>query len=501
MEIKARQGSLSDIECDVIIVNLFEGVKTPGGATGAVDKALGGIISEYVVGKDDFKGKLGSTYIIPTYGKIPANKVLLIGLGKAEEFNLNTVREVASKAVKKATSVLKAKKIVSILHGAGTAGLSPFDCAQMITEGTMLGAYNFSKYKSKDENSEEQKSEKIDSFEIVEIDSSKIDNINKGIQKGKTIACAVNFARDLINEPAVYATPSKLAEVAMSLSDIDCKILEEEQIEKMGMGAYLAVARGSSEPLKFIHMTYKPAGALKKRIAIIGKGVTFDSGGLNLKPGNSMLNMKDDMSGSAAVIAIMKALKDLKPNVEVHGIIAACENMISGNAYKPGDVLKAMNGKTIEVDNTDAEGRLTLADALAYAVDLKVDQIIDMATLTGACVVALGSMASGIMGNNQELIDSLIKAGDNGGERLWQLPMYKEYMDALKSDIADFKNSGGREAGASVAGVFLKEFVSDTPWAHIDIAGPAFLEKEIRELSKGGSGAGVRTLINYLLQI
>jgi len=499
MEIKSRQGSLTDIECDVLIVNLFEGVKNPGGATGAVDKALGNIISEYVIGKDSFKGKLGDTYVIPTYGKIPASKVLLIGLGKAEEFNLNTIREVAAKAIKKAISFLKAQKVASILHGAGTAGLDAFDCAQMITEGTMIGAYKFSKYKSKDEKEENKE---LELFEIVELDSSKINNIDKGIQKAKIIATAANLARDLVNEPAAYATPSKLAEVALSISGIECKVLEEEQVEKMGMGAYMAVARGSSEPLKFIHMTYRPNGTPKKRIAIIGKGITFDSGGLNLKPGNSMLSMKDDMSGAAAVIATMKALKELKPNIEVHGIIASCENMISGNAYKPGDVLKAMNGKTIEVDNTDAEGRLTLADALCYAVDLKVDHIIDLATLTGACVVALGSMASGIMGNNQELIDSLIKSADKGGERFWQLPMYKEYMESLKSDIADFKNAGGREAGSSVAGMFLKEFVPDEiPWAHTDIAGPAFLDKEIKELSKGASGVAVRTLINHVLSI
>lgn len=496
MEIKSKQASLADVDCDAIILNLFEGVKTPCGATGAVDKALGNIISEYVISKDDFKGKMGETYVIPTYGKIPAKKVILIGLGKQEDFNLNVLREVAAKAVKKAVSFLKAKKVASILHGAGTTGLEAFDCAQMIAEGTLIGAYEFSKYKTKDSN------KSLESFEIVEIDSAKIADVNKGIQQGKIIAESVNYARNLINEPAVYATPSKLAEEALNLPGIECKILEEEQVKKMGMGAYIAVAKGSVEPLKFIHMIYRASGAGKKRIAIIGKGITFDSGGLNLKPGGSMANMKDDMSGAAAVIATMKALKALKPNVEVHGIIAACENMIGGNAYKPGDILKAMNGKTIEVDNTDAEGRLTLADALCYAVDLKADAIIDLATLTGACVVALGSMASGIMGNNQELIDNIIKYGDKGGERFWQLPMYSEYMDSLKSDIADFKNSGGREAGSSVAGMFLKEFVPDeTAWAHLDIAGPAFLDREIKELSKGASGVGVRTLINYILSL
>ena len=497
MEIKVRQGSITEIECDVIIVNLFEGFKSTAGSTGTVDEALGGIISKYAIEQDDFKGKLGETYIIPTYGKIPAHKVLLVGSGKPEDFSLNKVREVASKAIRKSIAVLKAKKVCTVLHGVGTASLDPFDSAQMITEGTLLGAYKFSKYKSK---KEDAPNAEIESFEIVEIDSSIIESIDKGIKMGRIIAESTNFARDLVNEPAEVATPMMLAETAMALEGIQTTVMQEDEIRNFGMGAFLAVARGSSQPPRFIHMVYKPKNAVKK-IAIIGKGVTFDSGGLDIKPSASMLNMKDDMSGAAAVISIMKALPELNLEVEVHGIIASCENMPGGKAFKPGDVLKAMNGKTIEVDNTDAEGRLTLADALCFAESLKPDQIVDMATLTGACMVALGYLASGIMGNNQELVNSLIKSADTAGERFWQLPMYEEYFEGLKSDIADFKNSGSRWAGASSAGLFLKEFVKDIPWAHIDIAGPAMLDKEIKELSKGPSGAGVRALINYLLTV
>ena len=266
----------------------------------------------------------------------------------------------------------------------------------------------------------------------------------------------------------------------------------------MGMGAFLGVARGSSQPPKFIHMRYKPSKPLRK-IAIIGKGICFDSGGLDLKPPSSMLNMKDDMSAAAAVLAVMNVLKELKPNVEIHALIAACENMPGASAYKPGDILTAKNGKTIEVDNTDAEGRLTLADALCYACDLDVDEIVDLATLTGACVVALGNVASGIMGNSQSLIDKLIKCGAAGGERLWQMPMYEEYKDSLKSDIADMKNTGSRYAGTQTAALFLQNFVKKTRWAHIDIAGTAFLDKPVNELKKGATGAGVRTLLNYIL--
>ncbi|OGI01867.1 MAG: hypothetical protein A2104_05150, partial [Candidatus Melainabacteria bacterium GWF2_32_7] len=414
MEIKVKQASLTDISCDVLVVNLFENTKIPGGATGAINEALDNMISSYVIEKEGFKGKLNEIYIIPTYGKIPADKVLLIGLGKSEDFSLNKIREVASTAIRKIKS-LKAKNVCTILHGAGIAGLNPFDCAQMITEGTILGSYKFSKYKSKKEETEENP--EIEKFEIVELETSKINDIEKGIEKGQIIANATNFARDMINEPPAIVTPTKLAEIAQSIEGIECTIIEKEEAEKLGMGAFIAVARGSAQPPKFIHMIYRPKEQTKKKIAIIGKGVTFDSGGLDIKPASSMVHMKDDMSGAAAVIAVMSILPKLNPQVEVHGLVAACENMPGGHAYKPDDILKAMNGKTIEVDNTDAEGRLTLADAICYAVNLKVDQIIDIATLTGACLVALGRMASGIMGNNQDLINNLIKSADIGGER------------------------------------------------------------------------------------
>ena len=261
----------------------------------------------------------------------------------------------------------------------------------------------------------------------------------------------------------------------------------------------MAVGRGSSEAPKFIHMKYTCENP-KKKIALVGKGITFDSGGLDIKPASSMLTMKDDMSGAACVLGIMSIIKELHPQVEVHGIIAACENMPGCSAYKPGDILTAKNGKTIEVDNTDAEGRLTLADALCYACELGVDEVIDIATLTGACMVALGSQAAGIMGNDGEMVQNLIKTAENNGERFWELPLWDEFGDSLKSDIADMKNTGSRWGGASTAGVFLKKFVKDVKWAHIDIAGVAFLEKSHKELCAGASGAGVRTLLNYILE-
>jgi len=499
MELKVKNDSLTNVSCDVLVINLFEGVKTLAGGTGAVDKALNNLISSYAIEKEKFKGKLNEIYVLPTYGKMLADKVLVVGLGKPEEFNLNKIREISAKVIKK-TKSLNAKKVCTILHGAGIAGLDACECARMVTEGAVIGDYEFTKYKSKDENNENNKKE-IEILEIVELDSSKLESIERGLEKGKIIAEALNFARNLVNEPPCETTPSRLAEVAASIEGIECKIFEKEEIKKMEMGAFLAVAKGSSKPPRFIHMIYKPSVEAKKKIALVGKGITFDSGGLDLKPASSMRQMKDDMSGSAITLAVMKAIVLLKPAVEVHGIIAACENMPGSEAYKPGDILKAKNGKTIEIDNTDAEGRLTLADALCYATELKVDEIIDIATLTGACVVALGQIASGIMGNNQELIDKLINSAEKGGERFWQLPLYDEHKDDIKSDIADIKNAGSRYAGASTAGIFLKEFVGDTKWAHIDIAGPAFIDKEYKELSKGATAAGMRALINYILSI
>ncbi len=495
IEISVSKGLLEETPANVLVLNLFEGVKIPAGATGAIDIALDGLISKFIIAKEGFDGKFGKMYLLPTYGKIAAEKVLLVGLGKNKDFTPNRLRELSAKIIKKCRKMGNAKKVISVLHGAGIGGYDPEICARMITEGTLIGSYSFDKYKT------EKSSKKVDEFVIVDMVEENCKKAKAGIKKGKIIGSALNFARDLSNEQPAYATPSKLAEIAQSFKDLDVKVYDKEEIEKMGMGAFLGVARGSSQPPKFIHMHYKGSNQklIQRKIAIIGKGICFDSGGLDIKPPSSMLNMKDDMSGAAAVLGVMSVLKDLKPNCEVHGIIAACENMPGCSAYKPGDVLTAKNGKTIEVDNTDAEGRLTLADALCYACELDVDEVIDIATLTGACVVALGSAASGIMGNHQPTIDKLIKCANSGGEKMWQLPMFDEYKESLQSDVADMRNTGSRMGGAQIAGIFLQNFVKKVHWAHIDVAGTAFLDKPQNEFPKGATGAGVRTLINYLM--
>ncbi len=463
MEIKVSENVFAN-PCEVLVVSKFEGENT------SVELA-----NKFAVEKDGFEGKFGETYLIHTLGQITADKVLVLGLGKREEFNENKMREAVAKAVKKLHQI-KAKNASFDLE-------VNTDYGKSAALGAMIADYAFDKYKTK-------KAHHLEEITFAKCSEGEI-------AKGVIFANAMKLTRDLANEPAQFATPSKLAEVAWNLEGIKTRVYEKEEIENMGMGAYLAVGQGSVQPPKFIHMKYSGNNP-KKKIALVGKGICFDSGGLDIKPAASMLTMRDDMSGAACVLGVMSALTKLQPEIEVHGIIAACENMPSGNSYKPGDILTAKNGKTIEVDNTDAEGRLTLADALCYACELGVDEVIDIATLTGACLVALGSVASGIMGNDKEMINRVIETAEKSGEIYWELPMFSEYFNGLKSDIADMKNTGSRYGGASAAGVFLQEFVKDVKWCHIDIAGTAFLEKPQKEFIAGASGAGVRTLLNYV---
>ena len=465
MEIKVVENAKT-VEADILVITMFEGGKTSSD-----------LANKYAVEEDDFKGKFGETYLLHTYGKEPYRKILILGLGKKEEFNPNKLREAVAKAIKKSMQMF-AKKVSFYFEEID------FDYSEQFAMGALIADYSFDKYKS------EKKDNKINEV-FVQANTDEI-------KKAEKIAAAMAFARNLANEPAEFATPSELASIAND-TGLETKIYNREECEKMGMGAFLAVGRGSAEEPKFIHMKYSVPNP-KKRIAIIGKGICFDSGGLDIKPASSMVTMKDDMSGAACVLGIMSIIKEFNPQVEVHGIIAACENMPGGKAYKPGDILTAKNGKTIEVDNTDAEGRLTLADALCYACELGVDEVIDLATLTGACMVALGSEAAGIMGNDEELVKNLIETADRNGEKFWQLPLWEEYFEGLKSDVADMKNSGARWGGASSAGMFLKQFVKDVKWAHIDIAGTAFLDKPHKELIKGAAGAGVRTLLHYILE-
>ncbi len=457
--------NLREQKCDVLVINMFEGEKTSQE-----------LANKYALDEDNFKGKFKNTYLLQTYDKIPARKILVIGMGKKDEMSLDRAREIGAKVTNKIKSIHA--KTVAIDFD------EMEDYIGAIAEGLLIGDYKFDKYKS-----DKKEEKEVEVFLNIE---------EADLQYAEIAISAMNMARNLANEPAAIITPTKLAEIAQSL-DLSTTVYSGYELEDMNMGAFTAVAKGSSEEPKFIHIKYVPKNP-KKKVAIIGKGITFDAGGLDLKPASSMLTMRDDMSGAACVLAVMSKVKELNADIEVHGIIAACENMPGCSAYKPGDILTARNGKTIEVDNTDAEGRLTLADALCFACELGVDEVIDIATLTGACMVALGTQAAAIMGNDEELIDNLIDAAEDAGERYWPLPMYDEYKDSLKSEIADMKNTGSRWGGASTAGLFLENFVKpEQKWAHIDIAGVAFLDSAQKYFIKGATGAGVRALLTYLL--
>lgn len=509
MQVQAIQGDITQFKADAIIVNLFEGVTTPDGGTGAVDQALGGILSqELQASAKTFKGKLGETLVLPTYGKLPARFVIIVGLGKQEDLKAFQLRRASAAAIR-ACQKLKIKSAGTLLNGAGIGGYDSEAAARLLAEGALLGSYQFTKRKSaktSEENSEASSTK--DNFEtltIVEQSGDKLPAIEAGIRFANAIAQNTNLARDWVNDSANYVTPTFLKEQAEQIPGLTCKVLDFEQIKKLGMGAFELVAQGTEQPTYLIHLAYKPQGEAKKKVALVGKGVTFDSGGLSLKPAASMELMKMDMAGAAAVIATLKAIAELGDlPVEVHGFVPTCENMPSGRSSKPGDIVTAMNGKTIEVNNTDAEGRLILCDALTYAQkETNPDELLDLATLTGACLVALGKVAGGIMGTNDDLIDRVRKAGDHAGEKHWPLPLYDEYKSFLKSDVADMINAGAKgEAGSSAGGMFLKEFVDkNRAWAHLDIAGPAWITSEVPEVPKGGTGFAVRTLLYYLYNL
>ena len=539
MEIRVEQGDIARYPTDAIVVNLFDGVRRPGGGTGAVDSALDGAISR-VIRDGDCRGKENEFTLIHSLGKIPSPRVLVAGLGKAESFTLDKVRAVAAGAARYLRR-RRCKTIATITHGAGIAGLDPEACAQAIVEGTLLGLYTFDRHK-KPKTDETEVRELV----LVEFDPSRIDALRRGVERGVALAEAANFARDLSNEPGNFLTPTDLADRASALAEetgLECTVQDQPWMEEQGMGALLGVAKGSHQPPKFIVLRYRGRQSLAIRkllrqlkeasaegkqaeakrirtelrtehgyyisrqpakpthLVLVGKGITFDTGGISIKPAAGMEEMKGDMSGGAAVIAAMGAIARLKPAINVTAIVPATENMPGGSATKPGDVLRTMSGKTIEVINTDAEGRLILADGLAYARKLRPTFIVDVATLTGAISIALGNVAMGAMTNHEPLYARVQRAAVAAGEKVWQLPMFDEYKEQIKSQVADMKNVGGRGAGSITAAFLLKEFVGDTPWVHIDMAGVDFYSQEKGITVKGASGIPVRTLVHLAFNL
>ena len=489
MKITATHGEIQNRKDEALVINLFQGTKRPGGSTGAVDKALGGLIRRAIT-DGDFVGKRNETLLLYTHGRIPTSRVLVVGLGEQKAFDIEAARQAAGTAARKLQN-LGIKSASTILHGAGSAGLDVEISAEATAEASMLACYAFNHYRTT-----KDKTARLQTLTIVEFDKSKITAARRGIRMGQAIASATSLARDLANHPGNTATPTYLAQEARKIArnrNLFCQVIDEKGMARLGMGALLGVAQGSEEPARFIVLEYNKAKR-GKPLVFVGKGVTFDSGGISIKPGANMADMKFDMCGAAAVIGAMQAIADLKIPQYVVGLIPATENLLDGKSVKPGDVLTTLTGKTIEIDNTDAEGRLILADALGYAQRYKPAAIIDLATLTGACVIALGAHAAGMLGNDDELKNRVDIAGNKTAERVWSLPLWDEYRDQIKSSVADMKNTGGRAGGAITAAALLEEFVGDSPWVHLDIAGTAWSSREKPYIPKGGVGFGVRLL-------
>jgi leucyl aminopeptidase len=456
----------------------------------ALDTALGGQLRA-ILTEERFRGKPGQTATITTLGKIGARRVILLGVGSDPESDQASARALRCAGTAGRLAVRCSAKTMALAFPGIT---NASDLLQPLAEGVLLGTYAFDRYFDKDDRvpvllSDVQFCVKADTVSATE-----------SFKRAQNTAAAVINARDMVNEPAEVMTPTRMAEIATEIAQrgsMQIQVLDRDACEKEGMGLYLAVGRGSVQPPKFIHMTYKHATP-KKRIVLVGKGVTFDSGGHSLKPSDGMLDMKTDMAGAAAVISSMQAIAAEQLQLEVHAIAACCENMLSGSAYRLGDIFRSRAGKTVEINNTDAEGRLTLADALSFGVDLKPDQIFDFATLTGAIVVALGNQTAGVMTNTEALRESFLAAASATGEPMWPMPLPPRLKEQLKSEVADMKNTGERWGGALTAGLFLKEFVGDTPWVHVDLAGPSRADKDYGHVSRGGSGYAVATILNYL---
>jgi len=493
MNIKVKKTGLDVAKCSVLILGCFENAH---GLNLRKNENVTGFCQPYFDSKD-FCGKKGESLLLYTNGQLKAQRLLLLGLGSLDDFSLLQLKQTIGAGAKQVTA--KNLEEISVgLESFLTEKASATDVVKSIVEGISIGTYAYEKYINK------KKSVNLREVTIFVPSELPEKDLRKTAQQSKIIAEAVNFTRDLQNHPGNWLTPTRLANISKKVCKelgLKCKVLEKPDISKLKMGALLGVAQGSKQPPKVIVLEHRPEKikTTGKPIVFVGKGVTFDSGGISLKPAASMEEMKFDMSGAAAVLGAMKAVAQIKLPVHVVGIIPTVENLPSGSSMKPGDILTASSGTTIEVVNTDAEGRLILADALAYAKKFKPQVVIDLATLTGACVVAFGHRVSGMMGNDQPLMDDVKAAGEVSGDRVWQLPLWDDYYEDIKSDYADIKNSGGRWGGAITAAAFLGTFTKDFSWAHIDIAGTAWNEEKTDYLPKGGTGVGVRLLVEYLL--
>ena len=499
VQIECAKQPLVEINASCLVVTCDEsefGEARAAGKINEIDAALGGEVRK-LAEAEKFLGKKGQTLSLTTLGRLPSARVVLLGLGPKADLAVNDLRSAAGRAMKLANG-FGGQSLAFVLPSALASSSQAVAATQAAAEGALLGAYRFDKYLAEDKRTIPT----VMAVTLVGAEAAS-DLLSSALQRAQNTARAVGQARDLVNEPAMAMTPSLLAAVAENLAKeagLEVTVLGLPECQKENMGLFLAVARGSVEPPRFIHLVHRPPNPVK-RVVLVGKGVTFDSGGLSLKPNDGMLDMKVDMAGSAAVICAMAAIAAEKLPIEVHALAACTENMPSGSAYRLGDVLRSKAGKTVEINNTDAEGRLTLADAITYGLALKPDQIFDFATLTGACVVALGPHIAGVMSNNKALADAWLDAAKEAGEEMWQLPLPERLQDMLRSEVADMRNTGERWGGALTAGLFLKAFVGETPWVHVDIAGPATSDKDSGHNIKGGTGFAVATILTYLRRL
>lgn len=494
MKIAVKSGKVDKIRAELTILGRFEDEKSMAPSLARLDKSLKGIVKESIDSKE-FKGKPNEILLLHTIGLVPARRLMLVGLGKKGEFRLDTLRKAMSTAARRGNAI----HVKSIMIGLEIDKIRDHpveNLARATVEGLLLGLYRFGDY-----NSGENDAVEVESVQLVVEDPKSLRAVGKGVKEGQIIGESVNLSRDLNNTPGNKATPEYLANQARSIArrcGLACNVMNHRELEKRKMGAILAVGGGSGRKPRLIVLQHKGGGRAGEKVVLVGKGVTFDSGGISIKPGADMDKMKYDKSGAVVVMGVMSAVARLGIPLNVIGIIPAAENLPSGTAYRPGDILETYSGKTVEVINTDAEGRLIMADALSFGLKYKPSAMIDIATLTGACVIALGSLAAGLMGNNDDLQAELVESGERTGERLWRLPLWDEYREFLKSEHAEIKNVGGREGSVITAGKFLQDFVEDVPWAHIDIAGTSWSDKGGPYIPKGSTGMGVRLLVDFL---
>ncbi|GJL52851.1 MAG: putative cytosol aminopeptidase [Nitrospirales bacterium] len=496
MNTTVKQGTLTGTPTEVLVIPGYEGESALNKAIHPLDRNLGGQLVE-LRKTGEFQGKLNQCVLIHTRGAIPAKRLLLVGLGKREELTLDRVRQ-AMGTVAKRVCQAEVRSFSTTILGLDQPGLSPDDLAQAMVDGVILGDYRFSTYRTDSSNNNKP----LNSMTILVDKPSLLANVKLGIQRGTATGEATCFARDLCNHPANVMTPSRVVEEAKKISKekkVRLTVLNPSKMKQLGMGGVLGVGQASQHPPQFIILEYQGGKKGEKPIVFVGKTVTFDSGGISLKSAENMDHMKADMTGGAEVLATVRAAARLRLPLNIVGLLPVAENMPGGKATKPGDILTMLSGKTVEVLNTDAEGRLILADGLAYASRFKPACVIDIATLTGACIVALGQFAIGMLGNDEKLKDRFRQAGECSGERVWEMPLWDEYFEQLKSDVADMRNIGGRGGGMITAAMFLKQFVGKFPWVHIDIASTDWSATDRPCISKGPTAIGTRLLIQFLL--